>query len=228
MADAATLLQMRTECRRLANQETIDQANALCTDAEITSRLNRNLRTVYTRLVSARSAGYYRSLYTFSTVAGTEEYALPATFMSLLAVEVVQSTTYRYPLTEITEPERIEWRNVQSTAPLRYQLRAGFIAILPVPRTVQTINLYHVPAYTALVADGDTFDGVVGFEEAAIWRTVAEMQAKDEQDPGYAMARIAEWDERIESMARERDASRPPRIMRTRKQRRAFWPWGVM
>lgn len=47
MADSVRLDAMRTSCRRLANMETADQANAFITDDELTARLNANLRTVY-------------------------------------------------------------------------------------------------------------------------------------------------------------------------------------
>lgn len=219
MADTATLTAMILECRRLSNQETTDQANALCTDAEIAARLNRNLRSVYRELIAARGAQYYRSSSTITTVAGTEAYNLPATMLQLIGLELVLSSTQRYPLAELNEAERVMWSNVTGQDPERYQIRGSTVALLPVPATVRTVNVYFVPSFIPLSAGADTFEGVLGFEELAIWRTVGEMLSKDESDPAYAMARAGEWVEHIRELADQRDAYRPGRVQRTRRQR---------
>lgn len=222
MADTATLTAMILECRRLANQETTDQANALCTDAEITSRLNRNLRAVYRELVAARGAQYYRSSATLSLVAGTASYALPATLMQLIGLELVLSASQVYPLTEITEAERVVYANITAQDPERYQLRGANVTLLPTPSTARTVNVYFVPSFVALASGSDTFEGVLGFEEMAIWATVGEMLAKDESDPSYALARVESWREHVRELADQRDAYRPLRIQRVRRQR-ARW-----
>lgn len=219
MADTATLTAMILECRRLANQETTDQANALCTDAEITARLNRNLRSVYRELIAARGAQYYRSSATLSLVGGTASYALPATLLQLIGLELVLSATQVYPLTEITEAERVIYENITGQDPERYQLRGANVTLLPTPSTARTVNVYFVPSFVPLASGSDTFDGVLGFEEMAIWHTVGEMLAKDESDPSYALARVAEWREHVRELADQRDAYRPQRIQRVRRQR---------
>lgn len=219
MADAVALSVLRTKCRRLSNMETIDQANAFITDAELTERLNSNLRTVYEKLVDARGANFFRSVYTFNTVAGTTAYALPGAFLALLAVNMVPSVGQVVDLVEATESEASAL--ITATLPTRYQLRGANIALLPTPSTVVSVSLVYVPAFTELAADGDTFDGVCGFEEAAIWRTVAEMLAKDQSDPSFAVGRAVEWDARIAKMADHRDIGGPPRVERRYRKR-----WG--
>lgn len=198
--------------------ETTDQANAFVTDAWLTKRLNRNLRLVYAMLVKARGSGYYRSETTFSTVAGTQLYALPATFMELLDVRLEPSTTDKFSLVEAQDSEVAALEAASQSWPSRYQLRAGNIAMLPTPTTVVSVRLVYVPAFVALVADADTFDGVCGFEEAAVWRTVAEMLSKDTADPSFALLRVAEWDKHIGDLAQKR-AVNPPRVNRTYRKR---------
>jgi hypothetical protein len=80
------------------------------------------------------------------------------------------------------------------------------------------MRLIYTPAFVPLAAGGDTFDGVCGFEEAAVWRTVAEMIAKDQGDTGFAILRIAEWDARIARLAAQRSGE-PPRIRRVYQKR---------
>ena len=217
MSDAVTLTALIAKCRRLSNQETADQANALCTDAEITERLNANLRTVYEQLEAARGSGFFRTIYTFSTVAGTSDYALPSTFMSLLGVHMEVGGS-RVPLTDASEDEVAAMELATASYPARYQLRVGNLTLLPTPSAVVPMRLIYTPAFTPLVAGSDTFDGVCGFEEAAVWRTVAEMLAKDQADTGFAVLRIAEWDARIARVAGRRSGE-PPRIRRVYRRR---------
>ncbi len=229
MADTATLTSMIARCRRLSNQETLDQANALCTDAEITDHLNHELRQVYNALVAARGGNYYRTSTSFSTVAGTEAYNLPAGFYQLLLCVVTAGAGNRFSVPEMTDAEAYDYETglgvVRSQYPERYQLRAGTIAFAPIPSSVVSVTLIYVPAYTALAAGGDTFDGVGGFEEAAVWRVVANMVTKDELDPSFAIGKAQEWDAQIKALAGDRDANRPQRIQRTRRHRDG---WGVM
>ena len=228
MADTATLTSMIARCRRLSNQETTDQANALCTDAEITDHLNHELRIVYNALVAARGGSYYRATYSFSTVAGTEAYALPAAFYQLLICYVTAGGGNRVPIPMMTDSEAYDYETnfgvVRSQYPERYQLRAGTIALAPIPSSVVSVSLVYVPAFTTLSSGSDTFDGVGGFYEAAVWRVVAAMQTKDELDPSFAMGKAQEWDAQIRALASDRDAGQPLRIQRVRRNRDRWIP----
>ncbi len=217
MSDAVTLTALIAKCRRLSNQETADQTNALCTDAEITERLNANLRAVYEQLVAARGSGFFRTIYAFSTVAGTADYALPSTFMGLLGVHMGVGGE-RIPLVDASESEVAAMELATSSYPSRYQLRVSNLTLLPTPSAVVSMRLIYTPAFVNLTAGSDTFDGVCGFEEAAVWRTVAEMLAKDQADTGFAVLRIAEWDARVARLAAQRSGE-PPRIRRVYRKR---------
>lgn len=220
MADAVTLSAMIADCRRLSDQETIDQTQALCTDADITARLNRHLHMVYRELVAARGGSYYRKTYTFNTVAGTVEYAFPADFMQLLGVTLTINGEVR-ALADATEAEVPALESARMQYPERYQLRQGFLALLPTPTSGVSVKLTYVPSFVSLVVGTDTFEGVAGFEQMAVQGVVIEMLAKDQQDPSLAMAERDGWMKHIRSMAPRRDAARPMRIQRRYAQR-----WG--
>lgn len=222
MADGVTLATMRTRVRRAAHMETSDQANAFVTDAEIDSSLNTQLRTLYAKLVEVRGAPYFRSVWSFSTVAGTTEYALPAAFMQLLSVHLVENGAVT-ALAEAQESELAKLESGLDTHPLRYHLRGGYLALLPTPQVVRSVRAAYVPAFTTLVADSDTFDGVGGFEQLAVWSVVAELVAKDMRDPSFALTQVAKWDELVSAAAPNRDAAGPPRVSRRYKTR-----WGIV
>ena len=221
MADTATLANMRGRVRRAAHMETSDQANAFVTDAEINAALNAQLRVVYGKLVDARGASFFRALWSFYTVAGTTEYALPAAFHQLLGVGLVEAVGVT-ALVEAQESELAALDSMSDIRPQRYHLRGAYLALLPTPSSAMPVRVPYVPAFTPLAADSDTFDGVAGFEERAIWAVVAELVAKDQRDPSFAMAQVTQWDEIISGSAPNRDAGGPPRINRRYRQR-----WGI-
>lgn len=226
MSDAVSLLTMRTEVRRRANQETSDQANALITDAEINSLLNYFLKRVYNKLASASEQNYYRSQTTLVTSANQSLYPLLVQFMRLISVSFQLGPSDKIPIYPYLESERhlydyLGWWD--RINPVSYQLQGSNINFIPLPQGNYNILINFIPTYTPLVLDADTFDGISGFEEAAIWEAVAACNNKDETDPGYAVAQAARmWDE-INAYGRQRDMNAPVRTQRVRKVRRYGW-----
>jgi hypothetical protein len=230
MSGAVQMDAMVTETRRLADQETLDQASALATDAEIESRLNRNLKRVWLALVRARGAGFCRKdpPHDFVTSPGVESYPLPVDFLSLASVSLEAGNGEWIPLLDFGETERHDFARRafggRLDNALRYQLHTSSIVFAPVPTFARTVRLAYAPTYTP-ISGTQTFDGVAGFEEWAIWETVAELQAKDGENPALAMQKAKWWEGEVESMARERDGQMPQRVARTRRlRRRGWWP----
>ena len=223
MSDSVTMASMVAEVRRLGGFETLDQANAFATDAEIESRINRNGRRVYNALVKARGANYFRTQMSpaITTSAGTSAYNLPAAFLQLLEVSLDRGGGRYEPLLEYTRPERHGYEDADfaGSGSFRYQLQAGKLNLVPAPRGTHTIEVWYVPAYTNITGT-QTFDGISGFEEWAIWLTVADLKHKDQDDPSYALSQAAWWESEVQALARQRDAANPPRVARTRRLRR--------
>lgn len=227
MADSVSMTDMIADVRRLGGFETLDQANAFATDAEIESRLNRNLRRVYNALVKARGANYFRTQMSpaITTSSGTSAYALPAAFLQLLEVSLDRGSDILEPIYEYTRAERHSYEELDTGygGSFRYQLQAGNLNFVPMPRGTHTIQVWYVPAFTSITG-AQTFDGVSGFEEWAVWLTVADLKHKDQDDPSYALGQAAWWESEVQSMARQRDAAFPARVQRTRRLRR----WGML
>ncbi len=224
MADAVRLDTMIASARTRANQETLTPTTAFMTDLEITSLLNYFLRRVYTRLVRARSSNYYRASTTVNVTTGVSVYALVAQVFEIISASYALGANEAEPIYAYTEAERHMfdvspgWARDQRVA---YQLQGNNVSFIPVPAGGYTVTINYVPAYINLVAPDDLFDGVVGFEDAAIWEVVAAMQAKDEADPSYALSQAAFMYSEIEALAGNRDNAAPPRVQMVRKARRA-------
>jgi hypothetical protein len=100
--------------------------------------------------------------------------------------------------------------------PILYRLLGQTIKLIPAPTVAQqSYQFWYIPAYSPMVNDSDTVDGVNGWEEYIVLDTVIKMQAKQETD-------TAPWDmgkaamlARIEAMSASRDAGLPQRISDT-------------
>lgn len=212
MSLAVPLSTMRTEVRRRANIEN----STFITDAEIDALLNEGLNEVYDLLVQARAQEYKRSASTITTVAGTSAYALPSDFYELLSVDIQYGSNLVMSARPYAEFERNMYKWLpgwQLNAPVYYRLQGNNINFIPVPSGAYSVTLNYYPAYTTLVNNSDTFDGVSGWEAYGIWFAVAACQSKHKtMDPSFAMGRVAELKRRIEGLAALRDAGNAERV----------------
>lgn len=229
MADAVRLDNMIASVRTRSGMETLDQANAFATDAEIIKLLNYFLRRVYTRLIRARSANYYRAATTLAISNGVSAYSLAAPFFELISVSLLITANEQVPIYPYTESERHMydispgWMRGQTTA---YQLQGNNINFIPVPAGTYSVQVNYVPAFVALVAAADTFDGVAGFEDAAVWEVVGALKDKDEADPTYALMQAKFMYEEIAALADMRDNTAAPRVQMIRKSRK-YGGWNI-
>lgn len=231
MADSVNMTQFIAEVRRLGEFETLDEENSFATDDEIESRGNRNLRKVFLALVRARGANYFRTFEDKTTTAGSSSVALPTPMMQLLGVSRRVTSSQWETLLDFNDSERDGGDYLADLGfvvgpSMRYQLRGSNLEIVPTPTSVETLRIHYVPGFTPITkAGGETFDGVAGFEEWAIWETVGELLHKDGRDPSFARDKAQWWEREVESMGRQRDASGPRRVSRVRDRRRfGRWP----
>lgn len=218
---------MVSMARERANQETLDPSQALATDDELVRIGNSHLEHIWRALVRARGANYYETSTTFSTVPGTDTYTLPVDLVELVALDWVRSAndTVRLLPYGIDERNRyknsIGWvRNVRN-ARIYYRLSASSLTFIPTPSTAETIRITYAPAFVGLTL-GQSFDGVAGFEDYAVWRMAAYLAMKDENGALVAMCN-AEADRvyaDIVALGDRRDLGGPPRVQRTRALRR--------
>lgn len=207
MARAVTLTSLILSVRRRAN---IENQTAFFPDAEITEYLNAGLSALYDLLVQAGAQPWYRNSYSIATTGNQTSYDLPADFYELQSVDIQLGVG---GIPTITAKPYMEWeRNrykyypgwMQGT-PVYYRLQANKINFLPTPNSAFNVVLNYYPIFTPLVAGSDTFDGVNGWEEFAIWKATADCKAKLEEDPSFAMASMSTLERKIQSMSEQRD-----------------------
>jgi hypothetical protein len=231
MASTVTLGAMRNAARQRANQETLDQAQALVTDVELNGIINNGARHVYRLLVRARS-GFYRKdpPQAIATVSGTSAYALASDFLEIISVDWQFSATEVEAIYPYEEPERNRFKRAPGwirTYPTSYQLQGNKINFVPTPTAVYAVSVNYVPTYSDLVNDADTFDGIEGYEEYAICKAAAYLCYKDDnaETAQAHESQAAMIENEVKTMAPNRSAGlrRVQRVRAARKRGDGVW-----
>lgn len=199
MASTVTLLQLRTRARQLADVE----GDPNITDVELTDLANRHVTEVYDALVDAGPPEYYASTTTIATIAGTKLYALPADFRTLLEVYAQESSI-----------------DVRLIHPVRNGERGKFRT----PTGIWNVEVEYIPGPPVLVNNGDTFDGVSGWDELIANLMARDVMVKREADPSVVINTIDRMNARIAMRARNRDRGHPKYTTDMDEQYGAF-PW---
>jgi hypothetical protein len=216
MARTATLLQLRTSAYRRADQENL---TLRFPTTEVTDYINEGIGELWDMLVSANGYAYYGTKSTISLVNNTTQYSLPADFYKLHKVIYVGSTAGgRLELDRLSEADEVALQVARSRVPLYYRVRAAYLDVYPAPFGSGTLELSYVPCATKLANDGDTFDGINGFEEYVVCYAARRMAVKDAD---FELANMIYQDmnrqiERIERMAADRDKGHPERVQDVR------------
>lgn len=228
MAATATLAQMIASVRRRAN---IQSQTGFIDDTELTEELNYALSELYDLLVGVGGQPFYRSSVTANTVANQANYTLPADFYKMQSLDVdfgggivrsckpfmeEERNIFRYPLTG--------WIY---QLPIYYRMQgATTLTFIPSPTGVFPYTINYYPTFAKLVNAGDTFDGVNGWEEYAVWVVTAYCKAKGDEDPGFAMGRAAQLKDRIQAMAGTRDVNHNEIVADPDTEVFTSWPHG--
>lgn len=219
MARTRTLQEMREEAIQRAAMEN----STFVVTAEVNRRVNQRIAQLYGKLVRARGDEYYAVKATPSTVAGVDTVALAAAFFKLLYVSAKIGGRWvpleRFELQEADDYQDSSWNLVRVP---RYRTMGGNLLLRPVPDGVFELQVWYVPHATVLVADGDTFDGINGWEDYVTIGTAIDLKAKEESDTKDLQVELARMDAEITALADTRDEGQPARIRDVRRS--VPWP----
>lgn len=200
-----TLAQIRTQARHRA-----DMTNSqFVTDAELLNYVNGSIAELHDLLIASGDSDYYILSTTFSTVSGTDTYALPSDFYKLRGVDVRDSASSDY---SSLRPFNFNERNASTDGYnllFRYRLAGSNLMLTPAPTGVYSIKLWYTPVATKLALDADVLLDVNQFAEYVIVDVAIKCLNKEESDVSVLMATKADLRKRIENMAQNRDAANP-------------------
>jgi uncharacterized protein YfkK (UPF0435 family)/uncharacterized protein YdcH (DUF465 family) len=218
MARTVTLSSIRTQVRQRA-----DMVNSTFVDNdEINQFINNSITELYDLLVQKFGNEYFLNTYSFSTVAGTDSYALPTDFYKLTGVDILVNGTDYLTLRPFMFSERNRFngsvsRNILGVSDLRYRLLGSNIKFVPIPDSLQTIRLWYIPYVAELVSDSDTLNGVNGYEEYVIVDAAMKCLQKEESDVSVLFAQKQSLIKRIEEAAENRDVGYGERVSDVRR-----------
>ena len=222
-----TLLELRTDARRYADME----SSEFVPDAEVDRYLNLGIAGLWHEWLQADVDRLLRTTE-ISTTSGTREYALPDDFAAIRLVEVLQG-----PGGDVLGPlesfnlgdgttSGASHAQVYDYIGVRYtvigQGQSGDETRLlfdPDPQS-RAYRVRYIPGPPVLVNDGNTLDGVAGWEEWAVLWAAEQMMAKEESDPSALIRRRAELTERMRILSGSRNAGMAPSVARVRHRRR--------
>lgn len=201
MARTVTLLNLRTWARQLADVE----SDPNITDTELTALANRHVTEVYDALIDAGPPDYYAASTTVASEDGTTAYALPADFRSMVDLFAIESATEVRPVPPMRNGERGRYKP---------------------PTAAWNFTLEYIPTPTLLSANGDTFDGVSGWEELIANLMARDVMVKRDTDPSVVINTIDRLNARIATRARSRDRGHP-RYVTDMDAQRDPGPWAT-
>lgn len=217
MARTVTLGQLRSDARLYANSRTTTPTSAHISDAEWNRLINLQLTEQHETFVQARGVGFPGTVSraTFSTVAGTSLYDLPATFMELLRCALVYGPNDREVVPSVSnypDADRLEMLDWARHAPKGFRITGSQIEFFPTPNAVATCEIVYTPAFQDLVDDADTYDGINGWEKVVALGAAVEAMALENR-PNAAVERMyQEQRQRILDLVDDRQAQDPLEI----------------
>ncbi len=154
-----------------------------------------------------------------SSVVGQLAYALPTDFYKLHRIYTSDSASSILELELLqSEDEPLLLTTSNSSRSRYYQIRDGYIDLLPSPSAAETLNITYVPTAPQLAADTDIFDGHNGFEEYPVAYAAHQMLLKegDIELANMAMQKLNKLRERLVRAAADRDSGTPQRVQDVR------------
>ncbi len=210
MARLRTIEDLVADVLSRAGMEFSDLVDA----TEVCEFINVELAELRGHLRLNEGQPHKRTTGTIAVVAGTAEYALPATFWELLSVTASINGVVRQ-LEPFMENERARLTNSLTPAGVpMYRVAGDIIEFLPTRQTF-TATIRYVSSETRLLlgqVPPDTVDGYNGYEIAAVYGAVASCKEKEETDPSFYESRKAKIYKQIDALAAQRDAGRPERV----------------
>lgn len=161
------------------------------------------------RLLVRKGGDYCTQRATLTTTPGQQSVTVgwPTAFQKLRKLELLEGGEYtRLRPTTLDASHRF----AQATGrAYRYWIEGSALYLAPTPTVADTLRLFYIPYAERMVNDGDTFDGINGYEELVILLGKLQCEARQEMDTSETRADITEALTDIRADAEDRDNAEP-------------------
>lgn len=203
-----TLAQLKSQARDRADMTN----SSFVSDSELVNYINASIAELHDLLIAAYDSDYFITEYTFSTVANTATYALPADFYKIRGIDSrINGDSWAS-----IQPFNFNERNSNNELVaylsfgnnIRYRLVGSNLMLSPTPTGVYNMKMWYIPVATKLTLDADTLSDLNQYAEYVIVDAAIKMMAKEEGDVSVLAAQKAELRRRIEVMGQNRNADK--------------------
>ena len=221
-----TLAQLRTAARQRADMENSD----FVTDSELNGYINSEIAELHDLLIQSYGADYFVSSATFSTVAGTDSYAISSnvssSFYKLKGVDILLNGDW-YSAAPFNWNERnrfndSSWGTVAGPN-VRYRMVGGNLIFTPAPTGVYSVKVWYVPVATKLTSDSDSYDDLNQYFEYVVTGAAIKCLLKEESDVSALAAMKLDLRKRIIDSAANRDVDKSESIADIHAENDDFW-----
>lgn len=197
MAKVSTLAELRA---RVAFEGDFPNSSKF-TPTILTAKVNEGIEETWSVLTDARPDYYTREQSPAPvTVAGVDQVALPLDLLHLRKVELLDGDrAYKLMTINLAESHRVRRG---SGRPSRYRPQGTALKLYPPPEAAYTLRIYYIPAFTNLAADGDTFDGINGFEDHAVALAIYRLKLREQMPVGDWLGEVQRIEQKMRGDAK--------------------------
>ncbi len=189
MARTRSLANLRADIRWQADCQGLTVRHV---DADLTRAINQSIQRFRELVSSSQSAHYLVSAAKTTTAGATAPY--PFQVLDLSSETPAVARVYSVDVT--IQGDVVPLTPEQFSARADYQSRSGppvafasitsyKLALLPAPDAAYPLTIWYLPVATELLADGDLFDGIAGYEEWVTWDVVVKLIQRDQYPQMY-------------------------------------------
>lgn len=173
-------------------------------DARLNAYINDAIADVWDLLLDARP-DYYVAEHSVSTAIGSDTVALATDNYRIRAVRVtIGGNLYPVHPVNLTEAWRFA-RGSASPRNWRYRLQGTALRLTPTPQEVAALKIYYVPYAPTLASDGDTWDGISGYERLVILHAMRGVFLRERMPTTDVEREIGEQTTKVRAAAAELD-----------------------
>jgi hypothetical protein len=202
VAKTSTLAEMRDRVRFLGDFPNSRKFTPAIIDREV----NNAVEDTWNVLITARP-DYYTLEQLVTSVAGTDSVALAGDFFRLRKVEMRDGARWR-PLLRVELNHAHRFSDTQGR-PTHYRLQGTTVKLYRTPDGAYDLRVFYMPCKSTLVADGDTFDGINGFEEHAVVGAVVKLKMREGMPAEEWVGERRRLEQDVRSHADNMDSGQP-------------------
>ncbi|TAK10620.1 MAG: hypothetical protein EPO32_14920 [Anaerolineae bacterium] len=194
MARSVTLAVLRSD---VSQQADIVGATLRHTPASLNRLINQAIQRFRERISAEGSAHFLTSSTGTFSVGATSPYSFQTLDLSAVSPSLVRTfgidvtlNSQSNSLLHVPFSARCDYGGPSTTGvPVAWaHYQTNKVAILPAPDSAYTYVVWYLPVLADLSADGDTYDGVAGWEDYIVWDVVKRAFVRDQFPQAYALA----------------------------------------